>query len=85
MIICERWETICERWGDIEIKIVLAVATFKRNGAMGGERLQGEADDLREGQPATAQREQLPENVWRAMSQREKARFRFNQNRKLHE
>ena len=54
-------------------------------GATGGDRLQQrEVDGPRERQTATAQREQLPDEVWRAMSQREKARFRLNQNRKLH-
>ena len=49
---------------------------------MGGERLQGEADDLRGGQPATAQREQLPEEVWRAMSLSARKQHRKDQNRK---
>ena len=54
-------------------------------GAKGGQQLQQrEVDQPKERQTATAQREQLPDEVWRAMSQREKARFRLNKNRKLH-
>ena len=45
-------------------------------GTTGGERLQGEAGNLRERQTATAQREQLPEEVWLAMSLAERKRYR---------
>ena len=40
------------------------------------ERIHGEAGELRERQADTAQREQLPDDVWLAMSQTERKRYR---------
>ena len=52
-------------------------------GATSGERLQQrEADQPKERQPATAQREQLPDEVWRAMSKNARKQLRQDQNRK---
>ena len=50
-------------------------------GATGGERLQQrKVDQPKERQTATAQREQLPDEVWRAMSLAERKRFRKHPN-----
>ena len=54
-------------------------------GATGGERLQQrEVDEPRERQTATAQREQLPVEMWRAMSKNARRQHRKDHNRKTY-